>query len=73
MAQNFPPNLVDLVPLAEEAVTANVKQISLVINGAGDPADNIVAFQYNRRLPVLGQFISGSQAGRTTTYDYNPI
>jgi hypothetical protein len=73
MAQNFPPNLVDFVPLAEEAVAANVKQIAFVINRAGDAADNVVALQYDRRLPVLGQFISGSQAGGTTTYDYNPI
>ena len=62
VAQNLPPDFVDFLPFAEEAMAADVEQISLVIHRTGNASYDVIAFQHNGRSAVLGEFVGGGQS-----------
>ena len=57
------PEVVDLLDLGEEAVSAEVEAIAVAHLGAGDAAHLIGRLEHDHRLALLGQQIAGGQPG----------
>ena len=66
LVEDLLPEAVHLRGFREEAVSADVAEVSLVSDGAGDsPQASRVAFQHRHRIPFTCEQVCGRQSGRS--------
>src|SRR5215204_7258530 len=67
IAQDLMPERLHRGDLREESVTTDVEAKTLVLHGARNTADHVVAFQNGHRNALLRQEVGGCQATRART------
>jgi hypothetical protein len=71
--EDLRPDLVDFIPLREEAVPTDIEEVAFVIHRARQSANRVVRLQDNSRYLVLGKFVGSGEAGGARTNNHNPL
>ena len=71
--KNLVPEILDRFDLGEEAVSADIEPVALVLRRTRDPADDIVALEHGDRVALLGQQVGRGETGGPGTDDRDAV